>query len=568
MAQACSRIQVCFRVVATAELQRIEPSGGGLTVPIVAAFFLAAWAPSGLDLLAVFGQRWLQQAAFEEAARAYFWRGLRFALPGVASCWGVATRVGLLCGRGAARVAEAAWDLSWSGGLLLDWQLRRCCRRRCEPPADCDVDAMIAGQFYAIAAPVARPDEWDEVYAVAPVGPGRWMCYTNDLNGAFCWADVRLVPGQVRGMVGVVAARTVGAGAPPVALASVSKVRNPGAGIWIPPAAAVLAQLTAEGTMLAGLLTGAPRADDPLILFLGGGAGAAPVAPAAVAAPIAAPAAPVVGGGGAGVLVPVAPAAGAPGAAPVAGALGPGVPPADVSGVKDLIAAVRADLEKLALEGRGRSSHSNKSSRSSKGSSRRSRRSSGSRGRRKHRKHDRSSSSSRSSRGHSRHHSHRYRNMPRWDRGKKRRSLSPGGIRNLQTIRVKNRAELIHFASRHRGCLAAQFLVAVHNALAKGDPKDTRELMHVDVTRWSQDCTGLKETRDLREVQNLCLVLQRLQAGRESEAADCIAQRIKSILTAKAPKGSWEKAQQIELLPVSGAAVATAAELSLTGLGG
>jgi len=137
----------------------------------------------------------------------------------------------------------------------------------------------------------------------------------------------------------------------------------------------------------------------------------------------------------------------------------------------------------------------------------------------------------------------------------------------LNTIKLKNRSDLLQFAAKNRGCLAAQFLISVHNALSKGDPADSKSMMNTDLVRWASDQSGLKEIRDLREVQTLCLALQRMGAGRMSEAADVLAQRVKAVLSAKAAKGSWEKGQQIELLPVTGAAVVTASELALTGLG-
>jgi len=127
---------------------------------------------------------------------------------------------------------------------------------------------------------------------------------------------------------------------------------------------------------------------------------------------------------------------------------------------------------------------------------------------------------------------------------------------------------LLQFAAKNRGSLAAQFLISVHNSLNKGDPPDSRAMMGTDLTRWASDgSSGLKEIRDIREIQTLCLALQRMGAGRLDEAADVLAQRVKAVLTAKAPKGSWEKGQIIELLPVAGGSVATAAELTLTGLG-
>ena len=137
----------------------------------------------------------------------------------------------------------------------------------------------------------------------------------------------------------------------------------------------------------------------------------------------------------------------------------------------------------------------------------------------------------------------------------------------MATMKFKSRADLLTFAAEHRGSLAAQFLVAVHNALSRGDPRDTRELKTTDVVRWASELTTLKDIRDQREVQTLALVMSKLNAGKLDEAADTLSQRIKAIMSAKAAKGTWEKSQLIELLPVSGGSLISAGELSLTGLG-
>jgi len=275
-----------------------------------------------------------------------------------------------------------------------------------------------------------------------------------------------------------------------------------------------------------------------------------------------------VGAAGGGVIVPVVPPDPAAAGVLPGGAGPPGGAPAAPDDIKALIGSVRADLERMALDVSEREKgkdkkHKKRHSHSSRNSS-----SHHSHRSHSHKSKSSSSSSSRSS-SRSRHHGKKhYRHMPKWKRDTKRkRSLSPDGIRNLSSVRLRNRADLQNFATRYRGCLAAQFLIAVHNALSKGNPSTDREMMAVDLVRWSQEASGLKELRDLREIQSLCLIMSRLNQGRLEEAADAIAQRVKGVLSAKAPKGTWERAQLIELLPVSGGSIATAAELSLTGLG-
>ena len=134
-------------------------------------------------------------------------------------------------------------------------------------------------------------------------------------------------------------------------------------------------------------------------------------------------------------------------------------------------------------------------------------------------------------------------------------------------MRFKRRPDLIQFSAEQPGALGAQFLCAVSQAVMKGLPKDSHALRDVDVIRWASDFSGLKELRDQREVRTLSHVVARLNANNLQEAIDICSQRIKAICMAKAPKGSWEKAAAVELIPTGGAMVATQSEIALTGLG-
>lgn len=137
----------------------------------------------------------------------------------------------------------------------------------------------------------------------------------------------------------------------------------------------------------------------------------------------------------------------------------------------------------------------------------------------------------------------------------------------METLRFKTRADLLRLAAERPGALAAQFVLAIRSPMNCDPPRSSKDLHKVDLLRWSRESTGLKELRDLREVQTLMVVLHRLSADEISGAADVIAQRVKSILAAKTtPKGSWERSQAIELLGGTGAIVPQA-EINLTGLG-
>ena len=109
-------------------------------------------------------------------------------------------------------------------------------------------------------------------------------------------------------------------------------------------------------------------------------------------------------------------------------------------------------------------------------------------------------------------------------------------------------------------------MMSVMEKLGKGAPRTTGSLQRVDVSQWAKDSTGLKELRDLREVQSLNLMLTHLQHHRLPEAVDVAAQRIKSILMAKQPKGSWDKSTLVELLPCDSHLIAGASEIALAGL--
>lgn len=111
-------------------------------------------------------------------------------------------------------------------------------------------------------------------------------------------------------------------------------------------------------------------------------------------------------------------------------------------------------------------------------------------------------------------------------------------------------------------------MLAVNQILRAGsEVSRSSQLRDIDIIKWAEERSGLKEMRDIREIQTLAGVLSRLNAGRLPEAADFIAQRIKAVITAKQPKGSWEKAQTIELLTPTTASVVNQSEIALTGLG-
>ena len=116
-------------------------------------------------------------------------------------------------------------------------------------------------------------------------------------------------------------------------------------------------------------------------------------------------------------------------------------------------------------------------------------------------------------------------------------------------IRLKRRSDLIALSNRYPGLLAALFLTQVRNKLMMGDPSSVKELLQTDPARWGATMSNLKDTRDLREVQLLCRVMQMLNTDKIPHAMDLLAQRIKEVAMAKGKTGgAWEKGNLLSLM--------------------
>ena len=99
---------------------------------------------------------------------------------------------------------------------------------------------------------------------------------------------------------------------------------------------------------------------------------------------------------------------------------------------------------------------------------------------------------------------------------------------------------MLAFAARYPGALAAHFLCQVRSKLLKREPGKMADLQ-VDLAQWTSSA-GLKELRDIREIQALSMILTELNHARIQKAADIIAMRIREVRAAKGTGGSWEKA--------------------------
>ena len=78
--------------------------------------------------------------------------------------------------------------------------------------------------------------------------------------------------------------------------------------------------------------------------------------------------------------------------------------------------------------------------------------------------------------------------------------------------------------------------------------RDSLELRETDASMWVQQA-GLKDARDVKEVQLLVKILNEIGHRNLPRAMDLLARRIREIRVAKTAGGSWEKAQVISLLP-------------------
>jgi hypothetical protein len=375
---------------------------------------------------------------------------------------------------------------------------------------------------------VPSPDN-TELYEVlivlqvpGPESVGRWFGLIGDdpPPHPLVWREVVVVPGVTRQVQGLTAARTPPVGTPAGMIEWVCDPANI-ANAWA-PGAADLAALTVEATTM-GLQLAAQRA----AATVSGGPMPSPlqVLGAALAPPAGLPAA----AGAVAAGVPAAPAA-APvvAAAGASGALGFAAPVSDAQALANQVLALQNTLGNMDLftERQQKKKKKNRKKRDSSGSSSRSR-----------------SKSSSSSDGASKY--------AKWNvtkRGAGSVKVSDKQLAKMESLRFKRRSDLVNFARSHPGALGALFLTQVRHRLAKGPPSQMKDLYHLDATVWGA-ASGLREVRDLREVQLLTQVLTTLGQDRLPAAVDLVCQRIREVCLAKKTGSSWEKAELVSLLP-------------------
>ena len=119
------------------------------------------------------------------------------------------------------------------------------------------------------------------------------------------------------------------------------------------------------------------------------------------------------------------------------------------------------------------------------------------------------------------------------------------------------------FAERHPGALAAHFLNGVGLRLGMGPAMREKDLHKPSVTAWAQQFSGVSEVRDQREILTIARTLDYVNRQEIGQALDVLVQRIVSIQSAKMKGGSWEKSEQLELIPTGGNCLAAPGVLSI-----
>ena len=147
-----------------------------------------------------------------------------------------------------------------------------------------------------------------------------------------------------------------------------------------------------------------------------------------------------------------------------------------------------------------------------------------------------------------------------WKHKAKSRPVGAKTLARIDGEKFKRRSDLLRFAAEHKGALSANFLAAVRFKMGKGQVNNSKQLTQVPVAEWasSSSSSGLTEVRDVREAQTLAAAMEALNLSDLSRAMDILAMRLMALQRAKAKGGSWEKAQQLELIPLPGSEVGPA----------
>ena len=142
--------------------------------------------------------------------------------------------------------------------------------------------------------------------------------------------------------------------------------------------------------------------------------------------------------------------------------------------------------------------------------------------------------------------------FPKWnprDKEASKTRISSRQLGALEGLRFRRRSDLLAFVTKHPGVLTSHMMMQIRARLLHGAPEAMLDLYRVDAGVWAATAAGLKEVRDQREIAVVAKALTLLNQGKTAQASDLMVQRIREILVAKRPGGSWEKGELVSLLP-------------------
>jgi hypothetical protein len=136
-----------------------------------------------------------------------------------------------------------------------------------------------------------------------------------------------------------------------------------------------------------------------------------------------------------------------------------------------------------------------------------------------------------------------------WSRKGRNKEVNYENFARVDTAKFKKRAQLLAFAHRRPGVLAAHVFNLVRTKMGQGNVTQTKQLRRVDMAQWvSSGQSGLKELRDQREASTLAAAIDHINNDRVAQAMDVMAMRLTALTRAKAAGGSWDKASRMELI--------------------
>ena len=150
-----------------------------------------------------------------------------------------------------------------------------------------------------------------------------------------------------------------------------------------------------------------------------------------------------------------------------------------------------------------------------------------------------------------------------WKEKGKDKKVSYEDLTHVDQLRLKKKGDLLNFAAKNPGALTAHFLAGVYARLSKGTIHRSSQLREASVSAWAHQHSGLTEPRDLKEVLTLAEVLDHVNRREIARALDIIVQRIVAIQSARQKGGTWEKAENLELIN-SQRTLASSSMLALT----